>query len=122
MREVSKTITSNGKDYKIVFNLNVMEAIQAEYGTLEKWGELTDGKTEGGEVDVKALIFGLKEMINEGIEINNDATGAKDPLLTHKQVGRILTDVGISKATEDVNNLVIDSTKTEEDIENEKDV
>lgn len=122
MREVSKTITSNGKDYKIVFNLNVMEAIQAEYGTLEKWGELTDGKTEGGEVDVKALIFGLKEMINEGIEINNDATGAKDPLLTHKQVGRILTDVGISKATEDVNNLVIDSTKTEEDIENEKNV
>lgn len=122
MREVSKTITSNGKDYKIVFNLNVMEAIQAEYGTLEKWGELTDGKTEGGEVDVKALIFGLKEMINEGIEINNDATGAKDPLLTHKQVGRILTDVGIRKATEDVNNLVIDSTKTEEDIENEKNV
>ena len=122
MREVSKTITSNGKDYKIVFNLNVMEAIQAEYGTLEKWGELTDGKTEGGEVDVKALIFGLKEMINEGIEINNDATGAKDPLLTHKQVGRILTDVGISKATEDVNNLVIDSTKTDEDIENEKNV
>lgn len=121
MKEVSKTITCKGKDYKIVFNLNVMEAIQAEYKTLDKWGELTDGKTADGqeaEVDVKALIFGLREMINEGIEINNEETGANDPLLTHKQVGRLLTDIGVSKATQDVNDLVIDSTKSEEERKN----
>lgn len=115
MKEVSKTITWNDKEYKIVFNLNVMEAIQGEYKTLDKWGELTDGKTEGGEVDVKALIFGLREMLNEGILIHNEDTGANEPLLTHRQVGRLLTDIGINKATEDVNNLVIDSTKTEEE-------
>lgn len=118
MREVSKTITSKGKEYKIVFNLNVMEAIQAEYGTLDKWGELTDGKTEGGEVDVKALIFGLREMLNEGIDITNDDTGAHEPFLTHKQVGRILTDIGLDKATEDVNELVVDSVRVEDDSKN----
>lgn len=114
MREVSKKITYKGEELKIVFNLNVMEAIQAEYGTLDKWGELTDGKTKGGEVDVKALIFGLNEMLNEGVEITNEETGANKPLYTHKQVGRILTEIGIEKATEDVNNLVIDSTHSEE--------
>lgn len=118
MREVSSKIVYKEKEYKIVFNLNVMEAIQAEYGTLDKWGELTDGKDETGEVDVKALIFGLKEMINEGIEINNEDTGARDPLLTHKQVGRILSEVGIEKAAEKINDLVIDSAKTEDDSKN----
>ena len=118
MKEVKKTITSNGKEYDIVFNLNVMEAIQAEYGTLDNWGELTDGKTEGGEVDVKALVFGFKEMLNEGIEIKNDKTGENAPLLTHKQVGRILTDIGLKKATDEVNDLVVDSVRTEDDSKN----
>ena len=42
-----------------------MEAIQEKYGTLEKWGNLTEG--EGGEPNAKAVIFGFCEMINEGI-------------------------------------------------------
>ena len=33
MRQVSKKITYKGKDYKLVFNLNVMEVIQDEYKT-----------------------------------------------------------------------------------------
>lgn len=114
MRETSKTITYKGKEYKIVFNLNVAEAIQAEYGTLDKWGELTDGG-EAGEVDIKALIFGCREMINEGIEINNDDNGTNEPLLTHKQVGRLITEVGLGSVTETVNDLVVDSTASEED-------
>lgn len=113
MREVSSKIVYKDKEYKIYFNLNVMEAIQEEYGTLEKWGELTDGK--GGETNVKALVFGLTAMLNEGIEINNDETGAKDPLLTHKQVGRMLTEVGIESTTAKMNDLVVDSAKSEED-------
>ena len=114
MKEVSKIVEYKGKELKIVFNLNVMEAIQAEYGTLDKWGALTDGKTDGGEVDVKALIFGLREMLNEGIEIDNEDKGENNPPLTHKQVGRILTDMGLEKATKDVNDLVIDSTHSDE--------
>ena len=43
IKEVSSKITYKDKEYKLVFNLNVMEKIQDEYKTLDKWGELTDG-------------------------------------------------------------------------------
>ena len=76
------------KKYQLIFNLNVMEEIQEEYGTIEKWGELTDGKS--GEVNVKALNFGFTCMINEGIEIENEEKGTNKPLLTKKQVGRFV--------------------------------
>ena len=112
MREVSSKIVYRDKEYKIVFNLNVMEAIQDEYKTLDKWGELTDGKS--GETDVKALIFGLREMLNEGILINNEDNGANDPLLTHRQVGRMLSEVGIQSTTNTMNELVVESTRTTE--------
>ena len=111
MRQVNSKITYKDRDYKIVFNLNVMEIIQEEYETLEAWAELTDGKA--GEVNIKALIFGLTAMLNEGIDIDNEENGTKEPFLTSKQVGRMITDVGIDNATNTMNDLVIDSTKTE---------
>lgn len=125
MKEVSQKIKYKDKEYKMVFNLNVMQEIQEEYGSLQKWGELTDGnprevkngkKTEivRDEPNIKALIFGLAAMINEGIEIDNDENKTSDPALSLKAVGRILTDVGIENVTDDMNNLVIDSTKTDE--------
>ena len=114
MKEVSTAIEYKDKIYKMVFNLNVMEEIQEQYGSLQKWGELTDGKDGSGEPNVKALIFGLTTMLNEGIDIENDETGSNIQPLTKKQVGRILTDFGISKMNEDMNNLVIESTKSDE--------
>lgn len=116
MREVSSKINYKDKDYKIVFNLNVMEAIQAEYGTLDEWGELTDGK--GGEPNIKAVIFGLREMINEGILIDNEDNGTNEPLLSHRQVGRMLTESGIQSTTATMNDLVVESTKTEDELKN----
>ena len=97
--------------YQLMFNLNVMEEIQEEYGTLEKWGELTDGKS--GEVNVKALIFGLTCMMNEAIDIKNDTEGLKEPFLTKKQVGRIITKVGLEKSAEKLNEAIIESTKSD---------
>lgn len=125
MKEVSQKIKYKDKEYKMVFNLNVMQEIQEEYGSLQKWGELTDGnprevkngkKTEivRDEPNIKALIFGLAAMINEGIEIDNEENKTSDPALSLKAVGRILTDVGIENVTDDMNNLVIDSTKVDE--------
>ena len=107
MKEVLSKIEYKGKEYKIYFNLNVMEAIQQEYGTLDHWGSLTDGK--GGEVDIKALTFGFTEMINEGIEISNEDNGTNEPLLSRKAVGRMLTSIGLDKVTEDLNDLIIKS-------------
>jgi hypothetical protein len=119
MRETKSYIIYKGKEYPIVFNLNVMEVIQDEYKSLEAWGKLTDGSNEQ-EVNIKALIFGLGAMLNEGIEINNDETGANEPLLTHKQVGRILTEVGVKDTADTMNKLVINSTQTDEDKEKAK--
>jgi hypothetical protein len=146
MKEKETMFTVNEKEYKAIFNLNVMQSIQVEYGTFESWGELTDGfvydengerklkldsdgnpiikkiKNKNGEevevevyetkeVDIKALIFGIKEMINEAIDIDNENNQLNQPLLTEKQVGRLITAMGIEKATSKLNETVIESTK-----------
>ena len=141
MKEKETVFTVNGKEYKAIFNLNVMQSIQIEYGTFQKWGELTDGfvydedgnrivkldekgkpitqevKDANGNVvkqdDIKALIFGIKEMINEAIDIDNETATEKQPLLTEKQVGRLITAMGIANATNQLNQTVIDSTQDE---------
>lgn len=98
--------------YNLVFNLNAMEEIQEEYGTLEKWGELTDGKS--GEVNVKALIFGLTCMMNEAIDMENEKEGTNKPFLTKKQVGRIITKAGIENSAKKLNEAIVESTKGEQ--------
>lgn len=52
------------------------------------------------EPDIKSLKFFMTEAINEGIEIENEKHGEKRKLLTSKQVGRILTEIGFSNLTE----------------------
>ena len=101
-------ITYKGKEYTLEFNLNVMERIQEEYGTLDKWGKLTEG--ENGEVNLKALIFGIREMLNEGIDIKNEENGTNEPLLTLKQAGRIITELGINNVAGTLHETVIEST------------
>jgi len=109
IKEVSSKLTYKDKEYKLVFNLNVMEKIQDEYKTLDAWGSLTDGSE--GEVNIKALVFGITEMINEAIDIDNDENGTNEPFVSHKKVGRMLTEVGIEKAAQNMNELVVKSTK-----------
>lgn len=112
MKDFNGEIEYKEKVYKLVFNLNVMEAIQGEYGTLDEWGALTDGKN--GEPSAKAVIFGFTEMINEGIDIENDENGTEVKPLTLKQVGRMISEVGLENATKKLNETVIESTKSEE--------
>ena len=140
MKDMNGKIQYKGKDYVIVFNLNVMETIQEKYGTLEEWGSLTDGtayakkeyeKRNGsldgwddlnelekaeysGEPDAKAVIFGFTEMINEGIDIENEENGTNIEHLTLKQVGRLITEIGLANATATLNKTVVDSTQSEE--------
>lgn len=112
MKEMRYEIEFKGVKYNLVFNLNVMEAIQNEYGTLDEWGKLTDASK--GEPNAKAVIFGFTEMINEGIDIDNEEKGLDQKPLTHKQVARILTEVGLNNATKKMNEAVIESTKSDE--------
>lgn len=113
MKDIYGKIQYKEKEYKLVFNLNVMEAIQEEYGTLEKWGDLT-GADAKKEPNAKAVIFGFAQMLNEGIDIDNDENGTDIKPLTLKQVGRIISEIGLVNATASLNETVIASTKSEE--------
>lgn len=110
MKDAMQTIEYRGKTYKLAFDLNVMEAIQSRYGSIEAWGKLTEPE-DGGEPNIRALVFGVTEMINEGIDIDNDENGTDEKWLTHKQVARILTEVGLESVAEKMQKSVIDSAE-----------
>ncbi len=116
MSEKISHVKVNEVEYPLVFNLNVMEEIQDKYETIEKWGELTDGKDH--EINVKALKYGITKMINEGIDIENETSETKRGFITEKQVGRIITDFGIEKMAQNVQNTVIESTKNDNESKN----
>lgn len=116
MQDTMKHIKVNDIEYPLVFNLNVMEKIQEKYGTIERWGDLTDGKSH--EVNITALKFGILEMINEGIDIENETKGTERAFVTSKQVGRITTELGVDKMSKVGQEIVIDSTKIEEEEKN----
>lgn len=101
--------------YPLVFALNVMESIQEKYGTIEAWSNLIQRE---GEPDIKALKFFMTEAINEGIEIENEKSGEKRKLITTKQAGRILTEVGISDAANKITNIISESISTEDNQKN----
>lgn len=111
MQNTLTYIENNGRNYPIVFNINVMEEIQEAYGSVSAWGGIVEN-ADGGEPRVKDLKIGLMLMINEGIDIENERTGKNDPMVTAKQVGRLISDVGFQAITEVIKNITIASTKT----------
>lgn len=126
MKDFYSEFTLNGKKYLLAFDLNVMEAIQTEYKTIENWSKLANGDTTGegdakatngdttGEGDAKAILFGFTEMLNEGIEIMNEQNGTDEKPLTKKQVGRILTQYGMENTAAKLAETIIRSSKDEE--------
>ena len=104
-------IDYKGEKYELVFNLNVMEEIQEKYGSVEEWGELVEAETEPKAKDIK---YGFTVMINEGIDIYNEEHDEKREFLTPKQVGRIVSDIGLLEAAKTLNKTVVKSTKSDE--------
>lgn len=117
MKEYYGKLENNGKSYLLAFSFNVMESIQEEYGSIEKWGQLCGGG-DGVEPNIKALKFGFTEMINEGIDILNEKNGEHNPTMTSRQVGRLLSDVGFENAADALRGIVSDSTNTGADEKN----
>lgn len=114
MKDIEGKIQYRDREYRVVFNLNVMEQIQEEYGSLNKWGSLTDGSGGSGEPSAKAVIYGFWAMLNEGLDITNEENGTNEKPLTLKQVGRIITEVGLANATNMLNETVLKSTESAE--------
>ena len=52
-------------------------------------------------------------MINEAIDMENEETNSDKPLLTTKQVGRIITKAGIQESAKQLNKAITESVKDE---------
>ena len=53
-------------------------------------------------------------MLNEGIEIDNEDNGTDIKPLTLRQVGRMITEVGLGSASAVLNDTVVKSTENTE--------
>lgn len=115
MQETSTIISYKDKDYRLDFNINVLGELQEKYGSVQEWVNTVNlYNKDGEEVNVKALVYGLTVAINEGIDISNEEKNEKQKPFTQKQVGRILTEIGLKEASQKVANAVIESTKSDE--------
>lgn len=110
-------ITVNEKEYPIAFTLNVVENIQDKYGSIDKWSDNIQ-PTDGRESKIKDIIWTLQEFINEGIDIENDEKEEKRPFLTHKQVGRIISNIGLEEIGNLIRKMTIQSNNTGEEEKN----
>ena len=111
MQNTITHIETKDRSYPIVFNINVMEEIQEAYGSISAWGAIVEN-TNGGEPKVKDLKIGLTMMINEAIDIENEATNGNTPFVNSKQVGRLISEVGFGEITRVIQNLTVASTNT----------
>ena len=109
-------IETEKKKIPLVFNLNVMEEIQEKYGSLKEWGELT---RLDGEPNIKDIKAGFMAMVNEAIDIENEENGTDEKPLTEKQIGRLLTEVGLVDAVKKIQEITVASTKSGEEQGNE---
>lgn len=103
-----------GKKYEIVFDINVIESLQVKYGSFNKWTDLIQPTKKGAECNIEALKFGFCEALNEGIDISNEDREEKLQPLTLKQVGRIITELGLKNINEKIQEAVIESSKSDE--------
>ena len=111
-----KYIELKNEKFPMVFSLNVIEAIQIEFGSLNDWKELIEPK-DGGETNLKALLFAFKEAINEGIDIENENLHGNKSFISERKAGRIITELGLSEANNQLKQIVVDSTKGDDTTE-----
>ena len=108
-------IEYKGRKYNVVFDMNVIETLQIKYGSFNKWSDLIQPTKNGEECNIEALKFGFCEAINEGIDIANEDRENKLEFLTLKQVGRIITDLGLRTVNEKIQDAVIEGAKSSEE-------
>lgn len=124
MKDISDTLTYKGKEYKLVFDFNVMQDLQDEYGTFNKWLEEAYGK-ETNEPSVKALAFAIMSMVNNGIEIENEERKPEEAIkpITARQANRMLTELargeGLDKVITSIDSLMSKSLQGGENSKNE---
>ncbi len=113
MKNIMAFLKTESKDYPLVFNLNVMEEIQEEYGSMNEWALRTSGGDK--EPKIKDIKAGLLAMINEGIDILNDENGTKEPFITSKKLGRIIDEIGLEETINQIQKITLKSVNTDKE-------
>lgn len=104
-------LETDSEKFPLAFTLNVMEALQDEYGTLSEWSELIRNQKEP---NIKALKFFITEAINEGIEIENEKSSEKRVPITSSKAGRIITEIGLKKVANTITKMITESMPHDE--------
>lgn len=118
--EIKYLETKSGERFPFIFSLNVMSAIQKKYGSMNSWEKLMKPESKENEADIEALLFFFTESINEGIDIENEKLDNKRPFVTSKKVGRIISEIGIENARNQLKSSVIDSSLNNNSNENKE--
>lgn len=115
MKEKIIYLEIGNEKYPLAFNVNVMEEIQNEYGSISRWGSIVENKDSAeSEPKIKDLKVGMLFMVNEGIEIENEKSETKRELLNSKQLGRLLSKIGLKEVIEKIKEVSINSTTVED--------
>lgn len=101
-------LKTKNETFPFTYSLNVMEAIQNEFGSLNEWSDMVEPK-DGSEPKIKALLFFFKEAINEGIDIENENSDQPRKFVNERKVGRIITELGVKTVLEQLKRTVIDA-------------
>lgn len=109
MKETFETVEYKGKKYPLVCNINVMEEIQKRYKSFTEWSNLCGGTTDKKEVDIAAFKTGILLMINEGLLIESEDNGTEFKEMTPRQVGRLISDVGLVEVTNKLTKVIVES-------------
>lgn len=101
-------LKTKNETFPFTYSLNVMEALQNEFGSLNEWSDMVEPK-DGSEPKIKALLFFFKEAINEGIDIENENSDQPRKFVNERKVGRIITELGVKTVLEQLKGTVIDA-------------
>lgn len=104
-------LETDSEKFPLAFTLNVMEALQDEYGTLSEWSKLIRNQKEP---NIKALKFFITEAINEGIDIENEKSSEKRVPITSSKAGRIITEIGLKKVANTITKMITESMPHDE--------
>ena len=109
MKETFETIDYKEKKYPLVCNINVMEEIQKRYKSFTEWSNLCGRTTDKKEVDIAAFKTGILLMINEGLLIESEDNGTEFKEMTPRQVGRLISEVGLVEITNKLTKVIVES-------------
>ncbi len=131
MKDAKINLETSAATYPLVFNLNVIDLIQEKYHDLDKWMDVMQGtvRDKNGNIikektvpSLKDIKWFLKEVINEGIDIENEQKNEKRSFINERQAGRIITEISIEEVLKKTQELTVKSTMTDKQLEEQKNV